>query len=189
MSRCLKHFLEREQLDESEMWYCSSCKVGQGWTGKQTPREARTLPRLGLAFGREITNLSIFGFVVFFVDGVDSSTHVLGPAPKYFWHFFYVKETAVPGATLPAAVPLFIRGLLLPRTTFLLSLNCLPPPSSSSSRSLPPPQEHRRAYKELSLWRLPPVLIIHLKRFSYDTNGGWAASREKIDSFVTFPVK
>lgn len=50
-------------------------------------------------------------------------------------------------------------------------------------------QEHRRAYKLLELWRLPPVLIIHLKRFSYDTYGGWAASREKIEDLITFPVR
>lgn len=28
VSQCVDCFLEREQLDESEMWYCSSCKVG-----------------------------------------------------------------------------------------------------------------------------------------------------------------
>eukprot|EP00903_Cladosiphon_okamuranus_P012270 g11508.t1 len=50
-------------------------------------------------------------------------------------------------------------------------------------------KEHRRAFKLLEFWRLPPVLIIHLKRFSYDTYGGWAASREKIEDFVTFPVR
>lgn len=27
MSMCLEHFLEREQLDETDMWYCSNCKV------------------------------------------------------------------------------------------------------------------------------------------------------------------
>ncbi|CAM9603603.1 unnamed protein product [Choristocarpus tenellus] len=49
-------------------------------------------------------------------------------------------------------------------------------------------QKHRQAYKELSLWRLPPVLLIHLKRFSYDISGGWG-SRDKIESLVTFPVR
>lgn len=28
VSQYVDCFLEREQLDESEMWYCSSCKVG-----------------------------------------------------------------------------------------------------------------------------------------------------------------
>ena len=40
----------------------------------------------------------------------------------------------------------------------------------------------------MGLWRLPPVLVLHIKRFSY-TYGGWASSGEKIDSFVTFPIK
>ena len=59
----------------------------------------------------------------------------------------------------------------------------------TSDRAASVSQEHRRAYKLLEFWRLPPVLIIHLKRFSYDTNGGWAASREKIEDFITFPVR
>lgn len=32
VSQCLEHFLEREQLDESEMWYCSSCKVSDAFS-------------------------------------------------------------------------------------------------------------------------------------------------------------
>lgn len=27
--KCLEHFLQREQLDESEMWYCSNCKASR----------------------------------------------------------------------------------------------------------------------------------------------------------------
>ncbi len=38
------------------------------------------------------------------------------------------------------------------------------------------------ANKKLDLWRLPPLLILHLKRFSY---GGWGS---KIDTIVNFPV-
>lgn len=43
---------------------------------------------------------------------------------------------------------------------------------------------HCQATKELSLWRLPPTLIIHLKRFSF-VGMLW---RNKIDDLVDFPV-
>ena len=42
----------------------------------------------------------------------------------------------------------------------------------------------RRATKTLSLARLPPILLIHLKRF--EANGRFS---DKIDTFVEFPVK
>jgi hypothetical protein len=44
-------------------------------------------------------------------------------------------------------------------------------------------KEHRQAYKKMELWRLPDVLVIHLKRFSYN-----AYSRDKIDTAITFPI-
>nr|XP_039274729.1 ubiquitin carboxyl-terminal hydrolase 19-like [Styela clava] len=46
-------------------------------------------------------------------------------------------------------------------------------------------KKHREATKELSLWQLPDVLVIQLKRFSF-RNRLW---RDKIDKLVTFPVK
>jgi ubiquitin carboxyl-terminal hydrolase 19 len=46
-------------------------------------------------------------------------------------------------------------------------------------------KEHREATKRMSIWRLPPVLIINFKRFSYN-NLMW---RNKIDKFVKFPLK
>jgi hypothetical protein len=42
---------------------------------------------------------------------------------------------------------------------------------------------HKTATKKMELFRLPSTLIIHLKRFTYNRN--W---REKIDSFVDFPI-
>lgn len=45
-------------------------------------------------------------------------------------------------------------------------------------------KEHRQATKELSLWRLPVVLIIQLKRFSFTRS----IFRDKIDKMVDFPV-
>jgi len=45
-------------------------------------------------------------------------------------------------------------------------------------------QKHQQATKKFDLWSLPEVLIIHLKRFSY--NRYW---RDKIDTLIEFPVK
>ena len=39
------------------------------------------------------------------------------------------------------------------------------------------------AFRKLSLWRLPEILIIHLKRFKYST---WR--KEKLDTCVKFPL-
>ncbi|KAI3453300.1 hypothetical protein Pfo_009963 [Paulownia fortunei] len=43
--------------------------------------------------------------------------------------------------------------------------------------------EHRQASKKLDLWRLPDVLVFHLKRFSYSR---WL--KNKLDTFVNFPI-
>ncbi|KAK0419447.1 hypothetical protein QR680_014150 [Steinernema hermaphroditum] len=45
-------------------------------------------------------------------------------------------------------------------------------------------KEHRQASKKLDLWKLPDILIVHLKRFQYTR---WY--RDKIDSYVEFPVR
>lgn len=44
-------------------------------------------------------------------------------------------------------------------------------------------KDHRRAFKQLSLFRLPDVLVVHLKRFSYTEY-----SRDRIDTEVSYPV-
>jgi ubiquitin carboxyl-terminal hydrolase 4/11/15 len=48
-------------------------------------------------------------------------------------------------------------------------------------------KEFRQATKKLDLWRLPPVLVVHLKRFSY--RGRNYISRDKLDTFVDFPIE
>lgn len=45
-------------------------------------------------------------------------------------------------------------------------------------------QTHQPATKNLSLWKVPDILVIHLKRFS-----SLGTVREKIDAMVDFPVK
>eukprot|EP01134_Creolimax_fragrantissima_P001685 CFRG1685T1 len=46
-------------------------------------------------------------------------------------------------------------------------------------------KKHRDADKKLSIWRLPPVLLIHFKRFASDPFGNL---RAKIDTLVDFPT-
>merc|ERR1739838_188817 len=45
-------------------------------------------------------------------------------------------------------------------------------------------KKHQQATKKFDLWNLPPVLIIHLKRFSYTRY-----YRDKLDTFVNCPLK
>ncbi|XP_036375809.1 ubiquitin carboxyl-terminal hydrolase 15-like isoform X2 [Megalops cyprinoides] len=44
-------------------------------------------------------------------------------------------------------------------------------------------KQHQQATKKLDLWSLPPVLAVHLKRFSYSRY-----MRDKLDSLVDFPL-
>ena len=53
-------------------------------------------------------------------------------------------------------------------------------------------KEHIQAEKKMSVWRLPPILIIHLKRFKYNHGcsfGYFSDTRVKIDTLVKFPVR
>lgn len=42
---------------------------------------------------------------------------------------------------------------------------------------------HQKSTKKFDLWKLPPVMVVHLKRFSYGR-----AYRDKIDTLVEFPL-
>lgn len=46
-------------------------------------------------------------------------------------------------------------------------------------------KEFKQATKKFDLWKLPPVLVVHLKRFSYK-NRYW---REKLETYVDYPVE
>lgn len=53
-------------------------------------------------------------------------------------------------------------------------------------------KDHIQAEKKMSIWRLPPILILHLKRFKYDhcsSFGYLSSSREKIDTTIKFPIQ
>ncbi|RXN00213.1 Ubiquitin carboxyl-terminal hydrolase 15 [Acipenser ruthenus] len=44
-------------------------------------------------------------------------------------------------------------------------------------------KQHQQATKKLDLWSLPPVLVVHVKRFSYSRY-----MRDKLDTLVDFPI-
>lgn len=50
-------------------------------------------------------------------------------------------------------------------------------------RYCPRCKEHRQATKKLDLWKLPEILVFHLKRFSYSRY-----LKNKLDTFVNFPI-
>eukprot|EP01004_Peranema_trichophorum_P010324 NODE_9100_length_620_cov_30.122736_g8472_i0.p1 GENE.NODE_9100_length_620_cov_30.122736_g8472_i0~~NODE_9100_length_620_cov_30.122736_g8472_i0.p1 ORF type:complete len:159 (-),score=23.76 NODE_9100_length_620_cov_30.122736_g8472_i0:142-573(-) len=45
-------------------------------------------------------------------------------------------------------------------------------------------KEHKQAYKEMRIWKMPQHLVIHLKRFEYDTRFG-----QKLEHLVEFPFE
>ena len=95
----------------------------------------------------------------------------------------------------PPSLPLFLPSFLSSLSPLFLSpLSPSSPslsPSPSLSLSLSPCRycsrckQHREATKQMSVWRLPRYLIIHLKRFSFH-NYVW---RSKIDDYVSFPLQ
>lgn len=48
--------------------------------------------------------------------------------------------------------------------------------------------EHVQAYKRMALWRMPEILIVHLKRFQY-SQGTFFVHRDKLDMLVDFPLE
>lgn len=50
-------------------------------------------------------------------------------------------------------------------------------------RYCPSCKKHCQALKKLDLWRLPEILVIHLKRFSYSR-----FSKNKLETYVDFPI-
>ena len=51
-------------------------------------------------------------------------------------------------------------------------------------RYCPTCKKHQQATKKFDLWSLPRLLVVHLKRFSY--NRCW---RDKLDTVVDFPIR
>ncbi|KAF6162941.1 hypothetical protein GIB67_021090 [Kingdonia uniflora] len=53
----------------------------------------------------------------------------------------------------------------------------------SKDKYCPNCKEHQQAMKKLDRWRLPEILVVHLKRFSYSRY-----MKNKLDTFVNFPI-
>jgi len=49
-------------------------------------------------------------------------------------------------------------------------------------------KDHRQAFKKFDLWKLPEVLVVHLKRFQY-SQGAYFVHRDKISCLVDFPME
>jgi len=47
-------------------------------------------------------------------------------------------------------------------------------------------KDHVQATKKFDLWKLPQILVVHLKRFSYKKR--YYYGREKLDTFVDYPI-
>ncbi|KAK8969477.1 Ubiquitin carboxyl-terminal hydrolase 8 [Platanthera guangdongensis] len=56
-------------------------------------------------------------------------------------------------------------------------------PPGADFRYCPSCKKHQQASKKLDLWRLPEVLVIHLKRFSYNRY-----TKNKLEMLVDFPI-
>lgn len=62
--------------------------------------------------------------------------------------------------------------------------------SAADSWYCPQCKEHRQAFKKMDLWRLPEVLVVHLKRFEYGVGGFYGGGlRGKINELVDFPTR
>lgn len=46
-------------------------------------------------------------------------------------------------------------------------------------------KDHKQASKKFDIWKLPPILVVHLKRFSYHSK----YSKDKIPTLVEFPLE
>ena len=68
------------------------------------------------------------------------------------------------------------RNLVAHAINRVLALTC---------RYCPTCKAHREATKQLSVWRLPEILIIHLKRFSFRN----ILFKDKITKLVDFPLR
>ncbi len=49
-------------------------------------------------------------------------------------------------------------------------------------------KNHVCAFKKMDIWRLPPLLVFQLKRFTYEV-GQWSTHREKLEGYVDFPFE
>ncbi|XP_078448386.1 ubiquitin carboxyl-terminal hydrolase 9-like [Wolffia australiana] len=93
----------------------------------------------------------------------------LDDLPEVYKHTgFFAKKTRQEGVNLFSCLEAFLREEPLGPDDMWYCPGC---------------KKHRQATKKLDLWRLPEILVIHLKRFSYNR-----FMKNKLDTFVNFPV-
>ncbi|KAF8652791.1 hypothetical protein HU200_062689 [Digitaria exilis] len=88
--------------------------------------------------------------------------------PEVFKHGFLSKKTRQEAVNLFSCLDAFLKEEPLGPDDMWYCPGC---------------KEHRQASKKLDLWRLPEILVVHLKRFSYSRY-----MKNKLDTFVNFPI-
>lgn len=94
--------------------------------------------------------------------------HFLEDIPEVFKSGFMSKKTRQEAITLYSCLEAFLKEEPLGPDDMWYCPKC---------------KEHRQATKKLDLWRLPDILVVHLKRFSFSR-----FMKNKLDTFVNFPV-
>jgi len=84
----------------------------------------------------------------------------------------------------PGEEPLFPRSNVLPSMTTFSAVVMMCMFAVLLCRYCPTCKKHQQATKKFDLWSLPRILVVHLKRFSY--NRCW---RDKLDTVVDFPIR
>ncbi|XP_010247842.1 PREDICTED: ubiquitin carboxyl-terminal hydrolase 8 [Nelumbo nucifera] len=93
--------------------------------------------------------------------------HLLSSLPEIFKSGFFVKRPQE-SVSLYACLEAFLKEEPLGPEDMWYCPSC---------------KKHRQASKKLDLWRLPEILVIHLKRFSYSR-----FLKNKLETFVDFPI-
>lgn len=93
-----------------------------------------------------------------------------------------VEELPSSGVSMPFSMRRYLRKMMHGKFEHFVA--CVILGSTFVVRDCPQCKAKRRASKKLSLARLPPVLMVHFKRF--EANGRFS---DKIDTFVDFPMK
>ncbi|XP_072954131.1 ubiquitin carboxyl-terminal hydrolase 9-like isoform X1 [Typha angustifolia] len=88
--------------------------------------------------------------------------------PEVFKSGFMLKKTRQEAVTLFSCLETFLKEEPLGPDDMWYCPSC---------------KQHRQATKKLDLWRLPEILVVHLKRFSYSR-----FMKNKLDTFVNFPL-
>jgi hypothetical protein len=110
---------------------------------------------------------------------------VLKWAPTVHRLYIKAKEADVQAATAPAAAASSGGDSVVNLDTCMELFTQAEKLGPDDLWHCPGCKEFRQATKKFDLWRLPPVLVVHLKRFSFK-NKYW---RDKLDTFVDFPLE